>query len=181
MVPIEDLKAWIGLASTDEYDELLERLDAQAVSYLEGRSGRKIGGVASIVEYHSGGNGGRVAMIAQSPIATLQSVESRTSLAGDWETADVADFEVIDRRVLSRLGTLSIGTSNYRITYRAGYKAGTEPGWLVRAVTGLVELWFRNRVQATGGISPSLEQEALPIPEPVETAIRNLRGIPGLA
>ena len=171
MVPVEDLKAWIGLASTDEYDELLERLDAQAVSYLEGRSGRKIDGVASIVEYHSGGLGGRIAMIAQ----------SRTSLAGDWQTANVTDFEVIDRRILSKLGTLSIGTSNYRITYRAGYKSGTEPGWLVRAVTGLVELWFRNRVQATGGISPSLDQESLPIPEPVETAIRNLRGLPGLA
>ena len=181
MVPVEDLKDWIGLAKTDEYDDLLERLELEAVSYFEGRSGRHLGKTSSLIEYHSGGPGGRQTLFAANPIASVVSIESRSSLAGEWATADLDDFDVVDRRVISRFGYLPAGTSNVRLTYKAGYKAGDEPGWLTRGVKGLVEQWFRNRVTATGGISPGPDQEALPVPEPVETAIRLLRGLPGVA
>jgi hypothetical protein len=179
MVTLEDLKAWIGLPLTDEYDELLERLETEAVSYFEGRSGRHLGAPTTITEYHSGGAGGRQTMFAANAIASVVSIESRSSLAGDWVLADPADFEVIDRRIISKLGDLPTGTSNLRVIYKAGYKAGDEPGWLTRAVKGLVEHWFRSRVTATGGLSPSPEQEGLAVPEPVENAVRLLRTLPG--
>lgn len=181
MVSLEDLKDWIGLSNTDEYDALLLTLETEAVSYLEGRSGRHLGKTTSITEYHSGGVGGRQTLFAGNPVASLVSIETRSTLAGDWTFASLDDFDVVDRRVISKLGYLPVGTTNIRMVYKAGYKAGDEPGWLTRGVKGLVELWFRNRVTATGGLSPSPEQEALPVPEPVETAIRLLRGLPGVA
>jgi len=120
MVPLEDLKAWIGLKSSDEYDELLERLETEAVSYLEGRSDRHLGKPTTIVEYHSGGVGGRRHLFASNTINSVTSIESSTTLSGGWELADLDDFQVMDRRVMSKAGYLPVGTSNIRLTYKAG-------------------------------------------------------------
>jgi hypothetical protein len=184
VIELDELKLQLGLSTTSEYDELLELLEPDAISFISERSGAYIGEPESTLEYRDGGNG--VSMIlASDPILELESIETRSgvSLTGGsvaWATEDLADYLVVDRRIESLVGVFPPGQSNVRITYKRGYAIGSEPGFVRQAVKELVEQWFRDRVTATGGIAPRPESELVSVPRTVELAIQKLNRFHGV-
>lgn len=179
MIDISEIKELIGLVDQDEYDEILTSMEAEAVDYMENRTGWYLGPIKQFVEYHSGEHG-RKSILLENEATPVTKIEFReNTLSVNWVDKDLTGFLVIRRRVENLSSLFPVGTNNVRITYKTGFKSGDEPPIARRSVKELVEQWFHERVTATSGSAVRPSQESIQVPRTVQTAIGSMRRIYG--
>lgn len=144
IVELSDLKSYLNLEDSSDYDSILIGLEQAASDYVHDVTDRWFG-ESKTFEKVKNGTGTRKMWISD-PADPLTSVEHRESPDQDWDTVDADDYEV-DGRLLYRtdLERWVKGVRNYRITYDHGYALGGAPQNIQLAVKLLVAHRFRNR------------------------------------
>lgn len=147
MIPLAVLKNALDIEAADtSKDDILTRLEATAVSFVESRTGWHFGAVANGVIYLQG-SGTRRLWLPQEAAGAVTVLE-RTH-AGDAGTAIVETnddgFVVRGSQIIRKNGLVWTRTNEYQVTFARGFAVGTEPEEIRQLVIDLVSAKWAQR------------------------------------
>lgn len=123
MIPLADLKTYIGLSTTtEEQDALLVQLEAAAVAHLE-RSTHRYFGPPKLYSEVVAGNSRAAVWLSEEPIES-GGVILTERWRHDDEGTEIDDIAVRGRKLV-RAGGYYLRGAEYTAEYLAGYGAGT--------------------------------------------------------
>lgn len=191
MVPLADLKAWLGIDAGDTtYDAILTNLEPRAVAVLQREANRYFGAVAETTEYLTG-RGTADLWLAEVPAAIPATVIRRSGPGAKETTITATDddgyvLRASDReaRLVRKSGHTWADGQEFEATYNRGYVAGSEPGDVQQAVIDIVTRTFKRRgseglkSESVGGYSYTVADDdgsELVISPFTQSVIRNWR------
>lgn len=159
LITADDYKTWKGI-STSDYDARIAVYIDQVQAFADKYTGRTLERQAGIVEYVDG-KGGMYLFLKNSPIETITSIahvaDDGTETTMPATTYDYATSED-SRSSVCRKGysvadacwggqcqgrpMWQRGCRNWKVTYTAGYAAGSAPADLERALFRLIDALF---------------------------------------
>lgn len=156
LLALADIQRYL---SNDESEDvqLLEQIEADAVSDIARRSGRTLVlDNPAVARIRDGGGSDR--LLLPTPVTSGSvTVRTRESLSDDWQTVDSGDFTT---RTLDEFATDELlridgliwpaGRGTVEATYISGYDDLTVPGWLRDTVLKWIGSTYATRVQEAG-------------------------------
>lgn len=176
MIPLADLKAWLGVTGADD-DQLLGDLERRMVARVEAHTGRYLGEPQEFIQVLDGLNRERL-WLRDEPIGELE-VSLRSSPTESWVPLDTAGIEREGRAVYLKSGRWPSGRRNVRAVYTAGFAAESGPAEETQVVLELVARSYISRGSETVVRErlDKLEVEYRPlkdIPDPLTTLKRRI-------
>lgn len=120
VVPLGDLREWLGVEVGQQHDDLLTALEARAVDQVGKLCHLRLAASASVTEYHNG-NGSQVLWLDY-PGTAVGSVSTRANVTESWTVLSSTLYE-LDGRKLYGLDAWPEGLRNIKVVYTAGYSA----------------------------------------------------------
>lgn len=120
VVPLGDLREWLGVEVGTQHDELLTALEARAVDQVGKLCHLRLAASGSVTEYHNGS--GSYVLWLDYPATAVASVSTRAFITDAWTALGSTTYE-LDGRKLYGLDVWPEGTRNIKVVYTAGYTA----------------------------------------------------------
>ena len=141
MIPLDDLKGWLGIR-VDTYDDLLTAMEERAVEFIQNQLHWYFGQPRETTEYVNGTGTPRM-FLRQPPDDGVVVLSSRSGVAATWEVVDSEDYEITGRGLYSAFESVWYrGLRNYRAVYLEGFS--DPPGDIAQMVYSVCgALWNR--------------------------------------
>ncbi len=120
VVPLGDLREWLGVEVGTQHDDLLTALEARAVDQVGRLCHLKMvtPNTTAVTEYHNGT--GEYVIWLDYLANSITSVATRNYITDAWSALSSTVYE-IDGRKLYGLDPWPAGTRNVKVVYTAGY------------------------------------------------------------
>ena len=142
MIPVEDLRTWVGLeADDDSADALLTQLEAAAVAEVELTTGQYLGPVEEFVDRVIGDGTYRL-RLPKGPVTAVESITEAWPTHPDDEPVAVTDFVLRSPHVIATNAYFWVRGAEYEVTYTAGYAEEDIPPLYRQAVIDLVRATY---------------------------------------
>jgi hypothetical protein len=159
MIVLADLKVELDIDASDySFDAYLAALEPRAVAYVEMRTHRYFGPVASVTEYLRG-QGIRELWLLNLPATVPTSVIERaypgateTTITAANTDGFVVRTDVREAWLVRKGGYLWTRDYEYQVTFTRGYAAGDEPGEIRQLVIDLIASRFAMREAGGAGV-----------------------------
>jgi len=152
MIEVGLLKHWLKIEGS-RYDDILSRIEAEAVDLVSREVGHYFGPPRAAVEILDGR--GVSLFLRETPVGGQVVISTRVSIGAPWVVEPTENYELDGRHVIHVSGW-PIGRRNIRAEYNEGYAPGSEPPEIVRLVREIVESAWKFR--GTGGaVSQNVE------------------------
>lgn len=172
MIPTAEIKRALGIPTADtSRDTDIAYAEAAAVAYVERATGRYFGEPREFIQYFDGAQTAAL-YLDEPPLvdiygALLDPFEVASRAGATWTAAETDTYDIDGARVIAVDSVWASGSRNLRVTYTAGYEAGTEPADIRAAVLALAVAMFREQdaaglqSESIGGYSYSLATTTL--------------------
>lgn len=141
MIPIAELRAWVGAAASAQTDALLLQLEAHAVEQVALTTGAYLGPVDDFVDRVIGG-GSTELRLPRFPVSEVISVQRSwlTDVVSAPEA--VTDFVVRSPTLVRTGGAVWTLGAEFEVDYTAGYEDDEVPRIYRQAVLGIVKATY---------------------------------------
>lgn len=141
MIPVAELRAWVGAADTPENNALLVQLEARAVADVELTTGAYLGASDSVVDRIIG-DGSTVLRLPKAPVTAVASVAEAWTTDPDLDSVTITEFALRSPLLYRSGGAVWIAGAEYEVSYTAGYAADAFPPLYRQAVLDIVKATY---------------------------------------